>query len=76
MSEATDTRQEVERLREEKARLWEQLHEQRAAEREIERLEAHIMRMESSLSWRITKPLRDVKTQWHKVKRRLAQNDG
>ncbi len=76
MSEATDTRQEVERLREERARLWEQLHEERFAEREIERLEAQIKRMESSLSWRITRPLRDVKTQWHKVKRRLAQNDG
>jgi predicted RNase H-like nuclease (RuvC/YqgF family) len=74
VSEATDTRQEVERLREERARLWEQLHEQRAAEREIERLEAQIVRMESSLSWRITRPLRDVKTQWHKLKRRLAQN--
>jgi len=76
VSEATDTRQEVERLREERARLWEQLHEERFAEREIERLEAQIKRMESSLSWRITRPLRDVKTQWHKVKRRLAQNDG
>jgi hypothetical protein len=76
VSEATDTRQEVERLREERARLWEQLHEERFAERELERLEAQIARMESSLSWRITRPLRDVKTQWHKVKRRLAQNDG
>jgi predicted RNase H-like nuclease (RuvC/YqgF family) len=76
VSEATDTRQEVERLREERARLWEQLHEERFAEREIERLQAQIRRMETSLSWRITRPLRDVKTQWHKVKRRLAQNDG
>jgi len=72
VSEATDTRQEVERLREERARLWEQLHEERFAEREIERLQAQIRRMETSLSWRITRPLRDVKTQWHKVKRRLA----
>jgi predicted RNase H-like nuclease (RuvC/YqgF family) len=76
VSEATDTRQEVERLREERARLWEQLHEERFAEREIERLQAQIRRMETSLSWRITRPLRDVKTQWHRVKRRLAQNDG
>ena len=72
MSEATDTRQELERLREERARLWEQLHEERFAEREIERLEAQVARMESSLSWRITRPLRDARTQWHKVKRRLA----
>jgi hypothetical protein len=76
VSEATDTRQEVERLRQERARLWEQLHEERFAEREIERLQAQIRRMETSLSWRITRPLRDVKTQWHKVRRRLAQNDG
>lgn len=70
---STDTERELEDLRRERARLWEQLHEQRAAEREIERLQAKIARMESSLSWRITKPLRDVKTQWHKVKRRLSQ---
>lgn len=70
---STDTERELEELRRERARLWEQLHEQRAAEREIERLQAKIARMESSLSWRITKPLRDVKTQWHKVKRRLSQ---
>ncbi|HET8672488.1 MAG TPA: hypothetical protein VFL87_02560 [Thermoleophilaceae bacterium] len=70
---STDTERELEELRRERARLWEQLHEQRAAEREIERLQAKITRMESSLSWRITKPLRDVKTQWHKVKRRLSQ---
>jgi hypothetical protein len=70
---STDTERELEELRRERARLWEQLHEQRAAEREVERLEAKIARMESSLSWRITKPLRDIKTQWHKVKRRLSQ---
>jgi hypothetical protein len=56
----------------ERARLWEQLHEQRAAEREVEDLKRHIARMEASLSWRITKPLRLVKTYWHKVKLRLA----
>ena len=61
---------ELEQLRRERARLWEQLHEQRAAEREIEHLRAKVARMESSLSWRITKPLRDVKTQWHKLTRR------
>ena len=72
-SEATDT--ELQHLREERARLWEQLHEQRAAEREVEELQAKIGRMESSLSWRITRPLRDVKTQWHKLKRRLNPPD-
>ena len=72
-SEATET--ELEQLRRERARLWEQLHEQRAAEREVEELKAKIARMESSLSWRITRPLRDVKTQWHKLKRRLNPPD-
>ena len=72
-SEATAT--ELEQLRRERARLWEQLHEQRAAEREVEELKAKIARMESSLSWRITRPLRDVKTQWHKLKRRLNPPD-
>ena len=65
----------LEEVLRERARLWEQLHEQRAAEREVEHLKAQIARMESSLSWRITRPLRDVKTQWHKVKLRLNPPD-
>jgi hypothetical protein len=73
--EATDTERALEDALRERARLWEQLHEQRAAEREVEELKAKIARMESSLSWRITRPLRDVKTQWHKLKRRLNPPD-
>jgi hypothetical protein len=60
---------ELDRLRGERARLWEQLHEQRAAEREVEYLRAKIAQMESSLSWRITKPLRVAKTHWHRLTR-------
>jgi hypothetical protein len=75
MSETTDTERALEEALRERARLWEQLHEQRAAEREVEHLKAQIARMEASLSWRITRPLRDVKTQWHKVKRRLNPPD-
>lgn len=75
MSRETSTDTELEQLRRERARLWEQLHEQRAAEREVEHLKAQIARMESSLSWRITKPLRDAKTYWHKAKRRLNPPD-
>ena len=63
----------LEEVLRERARLWEQLHEQRAAEREVEELRAQIARMESSLSWRITAPLRLAKTYWHKVKLRLAR---
>jgi chromosome segregation ATPase len=73
--ETTDTERALEEALRERARLWEQLHEQRAAEREVEDLKAQIARMESSLSWRITRPLRDVKTQWHKLKRRLNPAD-
>jgi hypothetical protein len=72
---STDTERALEEAQRERARLWEQLHEQRAAEREVEHLRAEIARMESSLSWRITKPLRDVKTQWRKLKRRVASPD-
>ncbi|HEY7633601.1 MAG TPA: hypothetical protein VH817_23060 [Thermoleophilaceae bacterium] len=75
MSEATNTERALEQALAERARLWEQLHEQRAAEREVEHLKAQIARMESSLSWRITRPLRDVKTVWHKIKRRLNPPD-
>ena len=75
MSEATNTERALEEALAERARLWEQLHEQRAAEREVEDLKAQIARMESSLSWRITRPLRDVKTVWHKIKRRLNPPD-
>jgi hypothetical protein len=62
----------LEELLQERARLWEQLHEQRAAEREVEHLKSQIARMEASLSWRVTRPLRLGKTYWHKLKLRLA----
>jgi hypothetical protein len=75
VANSTDTERALEEALRERARLWEQLHEQRAAEREVEHLKAQIARMESSLSWRITRPLRDVKTHWHKLKRRLNPPD-
>jgi hypothetical protein len=62
----------LEEVLRERARLWEQLHEQRAAEREVEDLKRQIARMEASASWRVTRPLRLAKTYWHKVKLRLA----
>jgi hypothetical protein len=48
----------------ERARLWEQLHEQKALEREVEDLRRKVARMEGSLSWRLTKPLRVAKLIW------------
>jgi hypothetical protein len=74
-SEATDTERALEEALRERARLWEQLHEQRAAEREVEHLRAKVAMMESSLSWRITSPLRVAKTYWHKLKRLLNSRD-
>jgi hypothetical protein len=70
--ETTPVERQLEDALRERARLWEQLHEQRAGERELEHLRAKVQRMESSLSWRITRPLRDVKGVWHRVKRRLT----
>jgi hypothetical protein len=48
----------------ERARLWEQLHEQKALEREVEDLRRKVARMENSISWRATKPLRVAKLIW------------
>lgn len=48
----------------ERARLWEQLHEQKALEREVEDLRRKVARMEGSISWRATKPLRVAKLIW------------
>jgi hypothetical protein len=76
MATERDTRNLERALQEalsERARLWAQLHSQRAADHEVEQLEAEIARMEASLSWRITRPLRIVKTYWHKLKRRLER---
>jgi hypothetical protein len=61
----------LEEVLRERARLWEQLHEQRALEREVEDLRRKVARMEGSVSWRVTKPLRVAKLIWD---RRRAQS--
>jgi hypothetical protein len=71
--EATDTGRALEEALAEKARLWAQLHDQRANERELEHLRSQVAQMESSLSWRSTKPLRVAKRYWGKLQRRLYQ---
>ena len=43
---------------EERNRLWEQLQAREASERELEYWRRHASAMETSLSWRITAPLR------------------
>jgi hypothetical protein len=60
----------LEEVLRERARLWEQLHEQRALEREVEDLRARVAHMEGSVSWRVTKPLRVAKLIWDRRRAR------
>ena len=73
--EQTDLERRLEETLRERARLWEQLHDQKALEREVEDLRAKVMQMETSLSWRITKPLRVAKLAWWRLNRRLSSDD-
>jgi hypothetical protein len=51
----------VEELAAERARLWEEVHRLRADRREDEHFRDLARYMESSASWRMTRPLREVK---------------
>ena len=51
----------VEELAAERARLWEEVHRLRSDRREDEHFRDLARYMESSASWRITRPLREVK---------------
>jgi hypothetical protein len=62
----------VEELAAERARLWQELHELRAERRAIEYYESVAGQMERSVSWRVTRPLRDGKALYLKVRARLA----
>jgi hypothetical protein len=57
---ALSAEQALEELAAERNRLWAQLHERAAAEREVEHYRALVAQMESSKSWRLTAPLRGV----------------
>lgn len=57
----------------ERARLWEELHRLRAERREVEYYERLAAQMQSSVSWRITTPLRSGKGALAKVRRKLAE---
>ena len=81
MSDVTDTDWEtrartaearLSELAEERARLWDEVHRLRAERRQIEYYENLARQIEGSLSWRLTRPLRDGKAQYVKVRRRLA----
>jgi hypothetical protein len=58
-------------LRQERARLWQELHVLRAAARERDYERRLRTSLEASVSWRITTPLRAVKTLATKIQRRL-----
>jgi hypothetical protein len=61
----------VQELTQERARLWEEVQRLRAQERQIEHYEARTRYIESTASWRLTWPLRAVKTLYVKVLRAL-----
>jgi hypothetical protein len=63
----------VEELSEERARLWDELHLLRAERRQIEHYEAKARYVEQSLSWKVTRPLRDSKALAHKVRTKLSE---
>lgn len=60
-------RAELERVTAERARLWEELHDQRALEREVEALRARLTYLENTASWKLTAPLRLAKRLKHQA---------
>jgi len=66
--ETADLRSELEALSAERARLWTELHDQRALEREVEDLRAQLRYMENTASWKLTVPLRLAKRALHELK--------
>ena len=58
----------------EQARLWEENQRLKAERRAIEEYERRVGYVESSLSWKITRPLRLGKELGVKVRRRLRQS--
>jgi hypothetical protein len=63
----------VTELAAERARLWEEVNRLRAHQREAEYHMELAKKIEGSLSWQITEPLRIVKELAVKVQRRLAE---
>lgn len=60
----------------ERARLWEEVHRLRAERREVEYYEQLTVQMASSVSWRITAPLRTGKGALARARRKLAERRG
>ena len=66
----TASQERLQELLDERARLWEELHRLRAERREVAYYESLATQMQTSVSWRITAPLRAGKTLAGKVRRK------
>jgi hypothetical protein len=75
VSEPPETSAEarVAELANERARLWDEVQRLRAKERDVEYHERLLAELQSSLSWRLTSPLRVGKTLAMRVRRRLDE---
>jgi hypothetical protein len=62
----------VQELADERARLWDELHRLRSERREDAHYRDLVRYMESTASWKLTWPLREVKRAYVKVRRTLA----
>ena len=62
-------------VREERARLWEEVHRLRAERREVEYYQRLATQMQTSVSWRVTAPLRAGKVLAAKVRKKLAERE-
>ena len=71
-----DVEQRLAEALEERARLWEEVHRLRAERREVEYYERLAEQMRTSVSWRVTAPLRIFKTLWIRVRRKLDEREG
>ena len=71
MDEVSETQPRLQELLEERARLWEEVHRLRAERREVAYYEKLADQMRTSVSWRVTAPLRAGKTIAGKVRRKL-----
>ena len=63
----------LEEARTETARLWTELHQRRADENELAYYRGLYESQVDSVSWKVTRPLRDAKVLAAKVQRKLAE---
>jgi hypothetical protein len=68
---ARDAEAALEESLRERNRLWDELQRLKADRADVQAAKREVYRMETSASWKVTRPLRFAKTIWHKVKRRL-----